>query len=109
MNITTHSSLCRLCASTCPIIVELDGDRLVSAVGNKHSPLYHAFCCSRGQALPEQMSGPNRLLTSVKRDASGRYAPIGATAALDEIASQLKEIIDRYGSDKIAIYFGTYT
>lgn len=106
---TTSASLCRNCAVTCPITVELDGDRLVSVVGNKNSPLYHAYCCSRGQALPEQMASPHRLLTSMKQQADGTHKPIAAAAAMDEVAAQLKAIIQRYGADKIAVYFGTYT
>jgi len=46
------------------ITVEMEDGRPVKVSGNKSSPTYHGFCCTRGQATPEQMSHPDRLLHS---------------------------------------------
>jgi anaerobic selenocysteine-containing dehydrogenase len=45
----------------------------------------------------------------MKREADGVHRPIAVTAAMDMIAAQLKDITRQYGSNKIAIYLGTYT
>jgi anaerobic selenocysteine-containing dehydrogenase len=104
---TTHKSICRSCATSCPVIVEVEGQKVVSLRGNKQSPLYHGYCCSRGQAVPQEMNSPNRLLRPMKRLGSGEYAQIPSELALDEITASLRRVIEQHGPDRVAVYIGT--
>jgi len=45
----------------------MEDGKPIRVTGNRESPVYHGFCCTRGQALPEVMASPERLLHSMKR------------------------------------------
>lgn len=100
-------ALCRICGSYCPILVTVEDGRPVKVTGDPDAPLYEGYTCPKGRALPEQHNGPNRLLTSMKRDADGQHRPIGSEQAMDEIAERVATIIDRHGPRAVALYYGT--
>ncbi|MBB5188882.1 anaerobic selenocysteine-containing dehydrogenase [Zhongshania antarctica] len=106
---TEQPSICRMCHAACPITVEMEDGKPIKVTGNKASPTYHAFCCSRGQASVEHINHPDRLLSSMKRQADGSFAPIGIEQAMDEIADKIKALIDANGPRSLAAYFGTYS
>ena len=101
-------SICRVCHAQCPVLVRIEEGRAVSLTGIKDNPVYHGYACGKGRALPQYHYMPERLLHSQKRDASGRHAPIGADAAIRQIAERLNRIRARYGPRSIAIYNGTH-
>ncbi len=107
--IVISPSICRLCHVGCPIEVTLEDGEPVKVTGNKHSPTYFSFCCSRGQAAPEHHKNPERLLSSQKRMPDGSFRPISVTQAMDEIAAKLKAILEAHGPRSVAFYFGTYS
>src|SRR6516225_376931 len=106
--ITSHPSICRFCTTGCPVVVDVEDGRVVRVSGNKASPTYYGLCCSRGQATPEQLNNPERLLRSLKRGAGG-FDAIGADVAMDEIAAKLQALSAEHGPDSVAAYMGTYT
>jgi anaerobic selenocysteine-containing dehydrogenase len=103
------SSICRSCNCHCPITVELEGDVPKRVIGNRRSPLYRGFCCSRGQAIPEQFASSERLLCPLKRNQAGEYAIIGRDQLFEEITASVKRLLDKHGPDSIACYQGTYS
>jgi anaerobic selenocysteine-containing dehydrogenase len=105
----THTSICRFCHASCPILVDVEEGRAVRVLGDKRNPIYHGYTCPKGRALPEQHAHPERLLHSMKRNPSGGFAPIDSTQAMDEVAARLSEIIERYGPRSIAYYTGTFS
>ncbi|MBW2361779.1 MAG: molybdopterin-dependent oxidoreductase [Deltaproteobacteria bacterium] len=106
---TQHPSLCRLCHAACPVVVDIEDGVVLRVRGNRESPAYHGYCCSRGQAAPEHIRNPDRLLHSMKRQPDGSYRPIAIDQAMDEIAGRLSAIIDEHGANSLAAYFGTYS
>lgn len=106
---TRHPSICRFCTTGCPVLVDVEDGRVVQVVGNRDAPSYFGFCCTRGQAVPEQLDNPQRLLASRVRTASGEFAPIASEQAMDEIAARLQTIAAEHGPDSVAAYMGTYT
>ncbi len=107
--ITTHASLCRFCHAGCPISVDMQDGKPVKVTGNKESPTYFGFCCSRGQALPEQIHHPERLYHSQKRMPDGSYQDIPIEVAMDEIAEKVQSVIGKHGPRSLAMYIGTYS
>ena len=101
-------SICRFCTTGCPVIVETVDNRVVKVSGNKESPSYYGFCCTRGQAVPEQFENPERLLTSMKRTPDGAYEPLPSHLAIDEIAAAVQDLIEKHGPDSVAGYIGTH-
>lgn len=106
---TQHASLCRLCHAVCPITVEMMDGVPLRVRGNRESPAYHGYCCTRGQAAADHIRHPDRLLHSMKRQPDGSYRPIPVELAMDEIAERVSAIIKEHGPNALAAYFGTYS
>lgn len=106
---TSHASICRFCHAGCPITVEMEDGKPVKVTGNKESPTYNGFCCTRGQAVVEQLDHPDRLFRSQKRMPDGSYVDIPIEQAMDEIAQKTGAIKEAYGPKAVGIYIGTYS
>src|SRR5215470_1491641 len=46
----------------CGMVVEVEGDRVVSIKGDKDNPDSHGFLCIRGQSAIEIVDSPERIL-----------------------------------------------
>lgn len=99
-------STCRICSAYCPVLVTLDGGKVVKVEGNLNAPLYDGYTCPKGRALPALHNNPHRLLNSMKRQPDGSYRPIPTDAAIGEIGERLKQIIDRHGPRSVAGFLG---
>lgn len=100
-------SICRVCHNYCPILVEVENQRVTRVVGDALNPLYRGYTCEKGRSLPRLINHPERLTQSMKKTESG-FEPVGSDQVLDEIAEQLAAIIDRHGPRAVSTYMGTY-
>ena len=107
MTVTCHASICRTCDITCPVLVDIEDGRPVKVVGDPASPVYQGYSCVKGRSIPEQYTSPHRLLHSQKRLPDGSFTPIPVDVAMEEIAVQLRAILDEHGPLAIASYIGT--
>jgi anaerobic selenocysteine-containing dehydrogenase len=98
--------VCRNCGSSCPIIVTLDGERVVKVVGDHDAPLYRGYTCPKGRAIPQEHHNPRRLLQSLKRLPDGRRIPISSEQLVEEIAARVSRIIDAHGPQALAAFLG---
>jgi anaerobic selenocysteine-containing dehydrogenase len=105
---TTHPSFCRMCHSSCPILVEVEDGVAVKVSGDPASEIYHGYSCIKGRALPEQHSHPDRILHSLKRQDDGTFSRIDPEQAMDEIAAKLQQVLDDHGPLAVALYSGTF-
>ena len=102
-------SICRFCHAACPVSVTME-DRLPKVItGNRASPTYDGFCCTRGQAMVDLFRHPDRLLQSQKRIAEDTYVPISSDQITDEVAERVRAIVAEHGPSSVAVYFGTAT
>ncbi len=106
--VPSAKTFCRFCHANCAIEVEILDGRAVEVRGDVADPLFGGYTCMKGRELPAQTYHPQRLLSSVKRDAHGACVPIGSEQALDEIAARLGAIRQAHGARAIATYCGTY-
>ncbi len=107
MVIETKRTFCRFCHANCAMLADIE-DGLVKAVrGDPEDPVFGGYTCIKGRQLAEAHNSPERLRHSLKRDGDS-YVPIASEAALDEIGARLRDIVDRYGPDAVAIYAGSY-
>jgi anaerobic selenocysteine-containing dehydrogenase len=109
MSSSTVPSICRSCLAFCPVLVTVEDGRVVKVAGDPHAEEYDGYTCPKGRALPEQINSPDRLLTSMKRQADGSFSPVASDAAVQEIALKLRGIIDQHGPRAVAIYLGNGT
>jgi len=98
--------VCRNCGSSCPVIVTLDGDRVLKVEGDPDAPLYRGYTCPKARAIPQEHHNPRRLRQSLKRLPDGRRVPISSEQLVEEIAARLERILDAYGPQAVAAFLG---
>ena len=103
----THHSFCRFCHASCPIEVDVVDGRAVAVRGVPEDPLFAGYTCIKGRQIPEQMTHPGRLRTSMRRRADGTFEEISSDAAMDAIGAELRRILETHGPRAIASYTGT--
>ena len=106
-DISTHLTFCRFCHASCPIEVDLQGGQAIAIRGVPEDPIFAGYTCIKGRQIPEQMTHPQRLLKSLRRRPDGTFEELSSSEAMDEIATQLRRIIDTYGPRSVASYTGT--
>lgn len=90
-------SACPLnCPDSCGFLVEVrpEGLRLH---GDGQNPITKGFVCSKGQALLERVSSPDRLRFPLKRAGEG-WARISWDEAYDLVAGKIKQTLKKTGS-----------
>ncbi|AQA19622.1 hypothetical protein BST95_16655 [Halioglobus japonicus] len=100
---------CRFCHAYCPMVATVKDDRLIALAPDTDNEIYGGYTCVKGRQMLEQIYQPERFEHSQKRASDGSLSPIASTDALDEIATQLSEILAKYGPRAIASYNGTYS
>jgi anaerobic selenocysteine-containing dehydrogenase len=104
----TAKSFCRNCGALCAMELTVDGDKLVAAVGDGSASPDGSYMCPKGLASIDFHNGAEGLLlTSLKRQPSGEFAPLPASQALDEIAAKLRALVGEHGPRSVAVYHGT--
>jgi anaerobic selenocysteine-containing dehydrogenase len=87
--------------------VDVAANRVVAVRGVVDDPLFEGYTCIKGRQLPAQMADPHRLRAPLRRRPDGTFEHVSSTEALDEIAAELRRIIDTYGPRAVASYTGT--
>jgi len=87
--------------------VDVVGRRVIAVRGVADDPLFEGYTCVKGRQLPDQMADPGRLRTALRRRADGTFEAVDSGAALDEIATALRRVIDTHGPRAVASYTGT--
>lgn len=105
----TVKTYCRFCHAYCPMEATVEDNRLIALVPDTSNEVYGGYTCIKGRQLIEQIDHPTRLQQSQKKQADGSFTAIGSEQAMDEIAVQLQDILDKYGPRSIASYNGTYS
>ena len=105
----TVKTYCRFCHAYCPMEATVEDNRLIALEPDLSNVVYGGYTCIKGRQLIEQIDHPTRLQQSQKKQADGNFAAVGTEAALDEIAVQLQDILEKYGPRSIASYNGTYS
>jgi len=107
---SVHTTACpRNCYSTCGMRVHVENGairRIEPHPGNRATP---EGVCLKGLSYVERVRSPDRILTPLRRTASGSYEPIEWDAALDLIASHLNRIRESSGPQSLLYYAGSGT
>jgi thiosulfate reductase/polysulfide reductase chain A len=106
----TVFSLCGMCATRCPIAVQVDdagGQRQVRWIeGNAHDPSIGRSLCARGgagQALLADDERPQQPMIRTGPRGSGQWRAATWDEALDHVAAGLKAVMDRHGGRAVAL------
>ena len=105
-----HYRACHLCEAICGVVIETQGDTVVSIKGDPDDPLSRGHICPKAVALQDIHEDPDRLRKPVRRvrGSSGQYEhqEIDWPEALDLAAAGLVDTIQRHGVDAVGIYMG---
>jgi anaerobic selenocysteine-containing dehydrogenase len=108
-----HHRACHLCEAICGLLIETQGDQIISIKGDPDDPLSRGHICPKAVALQDIHSDPDRLRSPVKRvrrdDGSDDFVPILWSEALDTVASALVKAVQANGVDSVGVYLGNPT
>lgn len=100
------TSYCPLCEAHCALRISLSDGRVVDVSGNPSDPDTGGFVCPKGKALLELQNAPDRLRFPLVRAANGELVPVEWDRALEEIATRISIMCERYGPQSVAIHVG---
>ncbi len=103
----TVTTYCRICPALCGIEVELHDDRIVAVRGDRKHQVSAGYTCPKGRALPEEHEDPERVRSSLRREADGSYLPVPSDRAITEIGERLSRIVAEHGPRSVGLYVGT--
>ena len=97
---------CRICMVHCGLIAEVAGDQIVKVRGDKENPLTKGYTCPKGRATGPAHHLEDAITRPMMRK-DGQLVDVGWDEALDDIATKLRDTIDAYGPNAVAINFGS--
>lgn len=103
------TTFCRVCEPACGLIAEVEGGELTKLRPDKANPVTRGFACNKGIAGVEIHRDPDRVDHPLRRTASGDFERVSWDEAIDDIATRLREILDRHGPEALAPYVGNPT
>ena len=110
MSRQSHYRACHLCEAICGLVIETQGDKIVSIKGDKNDPLSRGHICPKAVALQDIHEDPDRLRQPLKRtvaeDGTFSWEEISWEEALDTTARKLVEISQRDGINALGVYLG---
>jgi formate dehydrogenase (coenzyme F420) alpha subunit len=101
----TVSTSCRMCSYHCGLKIHLKGNKIIKVTGEKANRFSEGSLCIKGNAVKDLVYSPDRILKPLKRTKSG-WKQIEFMVALDEIASKLIDVTERYGKSSLAVWKG---
>ncbi len=98
---------CEMCFWRCGVLAEVKDGKVVKLQGNPNHPLTKGKLCARGNAGTQLLYDPDRLKYPQVRTGdrgSGKLKRVSWDEALDQFASRLKEIKQKYGPEAVAMF-----
>lgn len=93
----------------CGLLVGVRNNKIVQVKGDPQGYLNKGYTCYKGRVSPERLSHPNRLRYPLKRAGkrgAGQWQRVSWEEALDEIASNLLSIKEKYGARAVGFGVG---
>ena len=104
-NEQTHFRTCNLCEAMCGIVIQHDGEKVLSIKGDKNDPFSKGYICPKATALQDLHEDSDRLRHPVERTANG-WKEISWPEALDKVAAGIQSVQKRHGQNAFGIYLG---
>lgn len=101
----THFRTCNLCEAMCGIVIQHDGDKVLSIKGDKDDPFSKGYICPKATALQDLHEDSDRLRHPVERTANG-WKEISWPDALDKVAAGIQSVQKKHGKNALGIYLG---
>ena len=103
MEYRTVPTICTYCGCGCSLLLEVMDGMVVGTLPSKSSPVNEGSLCIKGWNVHEFIHSPGRLTRPLIKE-NGSFREATWDEALGLVASRLKEIKERYGSDSIGVF-----
>lgn len=106
---TEVRSVCGGCHNCCPIVVQVENNRVIHVSGVPGDPRTGGAICSKGQAGPQIAHDPRRLMYPVRRTGErgeGKWQRVSWNEALAELAAKIKDALASDGPRAISFIRG---
>lgn len=100
--VKTH---CCFCGQQCGIQLKVRDNQVIGFEPWEEFPFNKGMLCPKGVKRYMQSNHPDRLLKPLKRTDAG-FTESNWDQALDEVASRVRQIQEKYGKDSVAVYGG---
>ncbi|WP_426223115.1 molybdopterin oxidoreductase family protein [Psychrobacter sp. DWR1-2-3] len=104
-NEQTHFRTCNLCEAMCGIVIQHDGEKVLSIKGDKDDPFSKGYICPKATALQDLHEDSDRLRHPVERTANG-WKEISWSEALDKVVAGIQSVQKKHGQNAFGIYLG---
>ncbi len=102
---TKHLATCTFCEAACGVVVETDGERVVSIRGDDDDPQSRGYICPKAAALADLHEDPDRVRRPLVRE-GGAFREASWDEALRLAGDGLASVRDAHGRDALALYYG---
>jgi len=95
------------CPDSCSLLVKVENGQVTQVRGDPEHPFTAGFACAKTNRDAELVNSPERIATPLRRigaKGDGKFAAIGWTEALDQIAAKWNSIIEESGPSAILGY-----
>ncbi|MCC8025605.1 MAG: molybdopterin-dependent oxidoreductase [Clostridium sp.] len=96
------------CPTSCGLLAETDGIRIISMKGDPDHPASRGLICRKMQRYERSVHHPHRILTPLKRTGGkgeGKFTPISWEEAVAEISGRWKVLLEEEGGDSILPFY----
>jgi anaerobic selenocysteine-containing dehydrogenase len=96
---------CNLCEAICGLAITMENGKITDLRGDPLDPLSQGAICPKGSALIDLHDDPDRLKRPVRRDGDA-WVEMEWEEAYQLVATRLRETVENYGDDAVAVYLG---
>jgi ferredoxin-nitrate reductase len=101
----TGKAICPYCGVGCHVDVKVTNNYITELIGAKDSPVNRGKLCPKGALLAPVLELHGRLLSpQVRHKRGGVFEDVGWDEAFNHVGKKLRDIIDQYGPDSVALY-----
>ena len=102
---TWKRAICRYCGAGCGMEIGVKNGKVVAIRGNKDYPVNKGLLCLKGLSLMYVVYSGERAVTPyIRKD--NRWIQVSWDEALNLVARKIKENVEKYGPDSVALYAG---
>ena len=97
---------CKICTTQCGVVIDTEGDQVVKIRSDPSHSLSKGYTCPKGRALGKSHHHSNAISQPLMRK-NGELVPVSWDECLDDLATRLKTVVDKYGPNAVGVYFGS--
>ncbi|HEY7596946.1 MAG TPA: molybdopterin-dependent oxidoreductase [Actinophytocola sp.] len=106
---TTAHRTCPICDSVCGLKIDLDpAGKVTSVTGDQEDPFTGGYICPKGASFGRLDEDPDRLRHPMIREGD-EWREASWDEAFQAVERGITGVIEKYGRDAVAVYFGNPT